>query len=89
MAVAADDGYLTVINTGTPDWKRMTVYINGRPPLGYKWEGAAPTGLGISGSMTIPLGEFKKDGVAFSPQEKVWNISVGGEGYDYAYHDNK
>jgi hypothetical protein len=82
VRVGANDVVLRVTNESTQDWNEMVIYLNGRPPFTYKWEGRAPA---IGESTTIPLREFAKDnGERFDGYRmKVLEVWIGGGGYDY------
>jgi hypothetical protein len=82
VRVGVNDLILRVTNEGTENWSEMVIYLNGRPPFTYKWEGPTPA---IGQSVTIPLREFvKENGERFDAYRmKAVEAWIGGSGHDY------
>jgi hypothetical protein len=77
---------LFITNRDPNDWGTVTIYINGRPPSGFKKVlGTLRAGQTAEISLMDCVNEDSK---RFQPlQEKVTEVWIGGGGYDYQGYD--
>jgi hypothetical protein len=73
---------LSIANDDVPAGTAVTIYLNGRPPDGYIYQGTLPA---PGNTLRIPLSSFLlKDGTRFNPiTHAVTRVWIGGDGYDF------